>query len=131
MQKEIETVLNLGTFRCIQPHCESCNVEIRSMNNREINDPKAKIRIFAYLKVRDFTVTSWCEKGKNAKRHNIRVIVDLENAQLLYSGKPLQLSNLDEILAGIRETLGGAKRMQEPLRPKKEEDSKDSLKGGL
>jgi hypothetical protein len=124
-----DTVLDLGVFRCIQPHCENCSVEIRSMNGREINDPKAEIQIIAHLKVRDFTVDSWRDKGKNAKRHNMRVIVDLENAQLLHAGKPLQLSNLDEILAGIREVLGGAAREQELLRPERSDSS--GLLGGL
>jgi len=115
---DVPKTLDIGSFRCIQAHCEMCTVEMRLLNGLDVSDPRSEIQVIASLKVRDFTVPSWSEKGKGAKRHNIKCVVDLENAQLLWHSKPLDLSNLEEILAGIGELLGGVKRENKPLKVK-------------
>jgi len=114
---EKETRVNLGTIRCMRPHAEMCTVEVRSKNGHPLSDPRADIEITAKLKVRDFTTDSWEKSGKGAGRKNLRVIVDLENARLLWKNEELKIVNLAEILDGIQELLTGAKRDKISLHP--------------
>ena len=114
-----ETKMCLGTIRCMQPHAETCTVEVRSKNGHTISDPNADIEITARLKVRDFTVNSWEKSGKGAGRKNLRVIVDLEQAKLLWKGEELKIVNLDEILDGVQELITGAQRERISLHPAK------------
>lgn len=117
-QEEFEkgTRADLGTIRCIAPHCEMCTVQIKSLNGHTLSDPRADIQVSASLKVRDFTTDSWEKSGKGAGRKNLKVIVDLENHQLIWKGEPLRIVNLSEILDGIQELLTGAKREKMNLR---------------
>ena len=115
-----ETLMNIGTIRCMKAHCEICEVEVRSKNGFAISDPNADIEIIARLKVRDFTTDSWEKAGRGAGRKNLRVIVDLENAKLLWKNEELQIVNLAEILDGIQELLTGAQRERVPLNPENE-----------
>ena len=114
-----ETRMDLGTIRCMRPHAETCNVEVRSKNGYAISDPNADIEITARLKVRDFTTDSWERSGKGAGRKNLRVIVDLEKAKLFWKGEELKIVNLAEILDGVQELLTGAQRERVSLHPTK------------
>lgn len=120
-----ETRMHLGTIRCMKAHAEMCTVEVRSKNGYTISDPAADIEITAKLKVRDFTTHSWEESGKGAGRKNLRVLVDLDNARLIWKDEELQIVNLSEILDGIQELLTGAKRERIPLNPANNESATD------
>lgn len=115
------TRIQLGTIRCLVAHAEMGTVEVRSRNGLSIEDPKADIEISAKLKVRDFTTKDWEKSGKGAGRKNLRVLIDLENASIIWKGEDLQICNKDEILQGVRELLTGARRERVPLNPENRE----------
>jgi len=124
------TQVRLEPVRCVSAHIETCVADIISRNGLPINDPNSDVIIKAKIMCRNFTTPTWVSRGKGAGRMDLKVILDLENGQILSKdGVPLNFINTKEILDGVYRHISGGDREIPAINPSKVPDP--GLKGGL